>query len=394
LCYLALVFVAYVAFVDNPSASQPTQARQPRQALRPPAAGTPTIHLSAQPGRPARFEVHDLPAELLSRLAGEEAAPQRAAMLTVAVAPAAGQEPSPMLGSHRVEGGLLLFEPRFPLSPGVTYLARWLPPQGEAIVERFTIARPEPAERTVVMEIFPTSSELPENQLKFYVHFSAAMSRGQAYRHIRLLKADGRPVEGGFLEIAEELWDPAGTRFTLLLDPGRVKRGLKPREEDGPVLEEGHRYTLAIDGAWQDAAGFELKQSHRKSFAVLAPDDEPPDTANWKLEPPTAANQQTLTVSFPEPLDRALLERVVWVETSDGQRVEGTIEIDRHETRWRFRPSQPWQAGESYVLAVERILEDRAGNRLGRKFEVDVFEKIDRQVLPEIVRLPFTASRD
>ncbi len=99
-----------------------------------------------------------------------------------------------------------------------------------------------------------------------------------------------------------------------------------------------------------------------------------------------------LVVSFPEPLDRALLERVVWVETSDGQPIDGEIAIDRHETRWRFKPAQSWDAGASYALAVERILEDRAGNRIGRKFEVDVFEKIDRQVLPQIVRLPFVAG--
>jgi hypothetical protein len=68
--------------------------------------------------------------------------------------------------------------------------------------------------------------------------------------------------------------------------------------------------------------------------------------------------------------------------------MEGEVKIDRHETRWRFRPAKGWDAKASYSLAVERILEDRAGNRLGRKFEVDVFEKVDPQVLPEVVRLP------
>ncbi len=75
------------------------------------------------------------------------------------------------------------------------------------------------------MEIYPTSSELPENLLKFYIHFSQPMSRGQAYRHIKLLKADGKAVDGAYLEIGEELWDASSTRFTLLLEPGRIKRG-------------------------------------------------------------------------------------------------------------------------------------------------------------------------
>ena len=50
-----------------------------------------------------------------------------------------------------------------------------------------------------------------------------------------------------FLELDEELWSPDGTRFTLIFDPGRIKRGLKPREEVGPVLEAGKSYSLVID---------------------------------------------------------------------------------------------------------------------------------------------------
>jgi hypothetical protein len=383
--YLVLAFVAWLAFTDKPSTTQQPLARQPRQALRPPMEG-PSIHLSADSAQPARFEVRNLPPDLLRRLATDDAAAERERLLRVSVAPAnRDAKPSPMLGTHRVAEGVLIFEPRFPLSPGVTYVAQF----GDDLASRFTIPRPEPAERTSIVQIFPTSSELPENQLKFYIDFSGPMSRGHAYRHIRLLKENGEQVEAAFLEIAEELWNHSTTRFTLLLDPGRVKRDLKPREEEGPVLEEGHSYTLVVDQDWPDAAGFSLKESVRKPFSVRAPDDVPPDTANWKIEPPSEDNQNLLTVRFPEPLDRALLERVIWVETSSGERVEGEIQIDQQETRWRFRPSGPWKPAEAYALAVERILEDRAGNRVGRKFEVDVFEKIDRQVVAEIVRLPF-----
>src|SRR5690606_22998765 len=134
-----------------------------------------------------------------------------------------------------------------------------------------------------------------------YVAFSAPMSRGQAYRHIRLVRDDGQVVQGALLEIAEELWDRTGTRLTLLLDPGRVKRGLKPREEDGPILEEGRSYKLIIDASWPDAAGNDLKARYSKSFKVAAPDDDPPDTATWKLQAPAAGTTSPLTVVFPEP---------------------------------------------------------------------------------------------
>jgi hypothetical protein len=55
--------------------------------------------------------------------------------------------------------------------------------------------------------------------------------RGEAYEHIKLLDAKGKPLEEVFLELGEELWDPEMKRFTLLFHPGRVKKGLVPREE-------------------------------------------------------------------------------------------------------------------------------------------------------------------
>ena len=52
------------------------------------------------------------------------------------------------------------------------------------------------------------------------------------------------------------------TRFTLLFDPGRIKRGLKPAQRRvGPVLEEGKSYTLVIDRGWTDAAATHSRRS-------------------------------------------------------------------------------------------------------------------------------------
>ena len=101
------------------------------------------------------------------------------------------------------------------------------------------LAKPK-TEPTVVTQVYPTSDKLPENQLKFYLHFSAPMSRGDSYKHIQLLDEKGKAVELPFLELDEELWDPAGKRFTLFFDPGRIKRGLKPREEVGNEIREIH----------------------------------------------------------------------------------------------------------------------------------------------------------
>ena len=69
------------------------------------------------------------------------------------------------------------------------------------------------------------------------------MSRGEVYRRVRLVGEQG-DVDLPFLELGEELWDPEGRRLTLLFDPGRIKRGLKPREDAGQILQPGKRYAL------------------------------------------------------------------------------------------------------------------------------------------------------
>src|SRR5262245_31120352 len=193
-----------------------------------------------------------------------------------------------VLGAWRVEGGVLRFEPRFPLARGVRYRAVFRPAalaggKGKPVEVVLSLPRAPRKPAATVARVYPTRDRLPENQLKFYLHFSAPMSQGGSFQHIKLLDARGKAVDFPFLELDQELWDSTGTRFTLLFDPGRIKRGLKPRELFGPALEQGKRYTLVIDRTWKDAEGTPLKEAFRKAFTVGPPDDTQPDPKTWKL---------------------------------------------------------------------------------------------------------------
>jgi hypothetical protein len=299
----------------------------------------------------------------------------------------------PVAGSYRTEDGKVCFTPLFPLTPGVRYRAvfdpRALEESGTGSRQEKTVELPRPATPPASVEaIYPTSDELPENQLRFYIHFSAPMSRGEAYARIRLLDSAGKPIEAAFLELGEELWDPSGKRFTLLIDPGRIKRGLKPREDLGPVLEAGKSYSLVVDRDWPDAQGNPLREGYRKSFTAGPPEEEPIDPAQWHLAAPAAGTTEPLTVTFPRPLDHALLHRLVWVRGPAGDRLAGQVRVSDHERRWQFTPQQPWQAG-SHQLVIDTTLEDRAGNRVGEPFEVDVFKPIERKVETKTVQVPF-----
>ena len=241
---------------------------------------------------------------------------------------------------------------------------------------------------SVVSQVYPSGDVLPENLLKFYLHFSAPMRGGHIYEHIHLRTEAGQDIELPFLELDEELWNPTMTRLTLFIDPGRIKREVKPLEEIGPALETGKRYTLAIDRQWEDAAGLSLKETFRKSFKVGPPDREPPDPRHWKLQSPQRGSTNPLVISFPESMDHALARRMIRVVTAPGELVPGQTMLTDLERRWSFTPAQPWNTGPHTVL-VQTTIEDLAGNNIGKAFEVDLFDGVQRRLTNSTVRLPF-----
>lgn len=306
---------------------------------------------------------------------------------------------SAMLGALKVAAGKLLFVPRFPLAPGVKYRGVYHPgalpgaaADRPAVVATLLLPKPPRGPATVVEQVYPTSDVLPENQLRLYLHFSQPMSRGDIYRHVQVLDEKGKQVEHPFLELDEELWDREQRRVTLLFDPGRIKRGLKPREDDGPILEEGKSYTLVVAAAWQDALGDPLKAEYRKRFKVAAPEEKQPDPLAWKIAAPKVGTRAPVAVTFEKPLDQALLHRLVWIEDAGGQRVAGTVTVGKNEASWTWTPAAPWAAG-AYLVVVDTRLEDRAGNSIARPFEVDLFRPIQRQIVVETVQRGFRVER-
>ncbi len=367
-----------------------------------PAAGEPAIRVITDDAkRPVAFEAVGLPAAEMAKLAERADADEalgRVFSLRVVNDSRPADLPA-MAGSYAVKDSVLRFTPRYSLRPGTGYRAILRPDaivpaeaaQNRAdrvIVREVSIPEEAAGDATEVTRVYPTAAVLPENQLRFYIHFSAAMGRGDAYRHLRLLDRQGEPVDLAFLEIGEELWDARNRRLTLLIDPGRIKRGLKPREELGPVLEAGREYTLAIDRNWRDAKGHPLKSDFTKRFRAGPPVETAIDTALWKITPPAAGSTEPLVVRFPRPLDHALIERTITVAVADGAPVTGRgIAVDE-ERRWEFRAEMRWKAGK-YTIVVDKTLEDISGNRIGRAFDVDLENEIDRPTEAATVKIAF-----
>ena len=149
-------------------------------------------------------------------------------------------------------------------------------------------------------------------------------------------------------------------RLTLFFHPGRIKRGVAPNLELGPALRRGETFRLVIDEALKDAMGYPLAAGFEKEIKVGPADRESPNQADWEVSAPTSADAP-LILRFPEPLDYALLQRMITVERVGGGRVAGDVDVSKNETHWEFVSDTPWAPGE-YVIRVDPKLEDVAGN--------------------------------
>jgi hypothetical protein len=134
-----------------------------------------------------------------------------------------------------------------------------------------------------------------------------------------------------------------------------------------------------------------MKEAFKKTFKVSKPDDSPIDPESWKFEPPASGEKNPLVVVFPKPLDRALLDRMLWVTDGGGKRVDGTIAVSDKETKWSFTPATAWSAGK-FQLVVNTDMEDVCGNRVGSPFEIDVFKTPTRRLEVKTVSRSFVVK--
>ena len=69
----------------------------------------------------------------------------------------------PLAGKYSFAGGVLAFRPQFPLEPGLTYRARFRL-VSENAGATFVIPKPEIPSTTVVEQVYPTASLLPDTE--------------------------------------------------------------------------------------------------------------------------------------------------------------------------------------------------------------------------------------
>ena len=347
--------------------------------------GMPRINFSEQEGK---VLVEGCDGYLLHLLSGRKVTNgQWHNLLAVYVANKKTGKPQhniPMLGQYAIVGQHIVFNPRFPFKSGVDYLARFNVPYFYALLERdipsqdwqkiieLTFnSKPGPAViPAVVDKVHPVSDTLPVNQLKLYIHFSKPMQEGMAYDHLQVLDENGKPVDQPFLELSPELWDFESKRLTVWFDPGRIKRGLSPNALKGLPLKQGNSYTLKIIPGWKDKTGHPLEATFEKQFYTSAPDRKAPVISNWILHIPARLGKAAISIQFDEPMDVALLNRMVRI-TSGEKPLTGRANVTDQGTTWTFEPQMPWD-NTNYQIRINTKIEDLAGNSLRRLFDTPI----------------------
>ena len=242
---------------------------------------------------------------------------------------------------------------------------------------------------TVVTHIYPSGDVVPANQLRMYLHFSAPMDWRSGYDYVKLLDERGEEVVDAFLPLDADFWNDDRTRYTVFFDPGRVKRGILPNKQMGRALDAGKRYTLVVKREWRDGHGMPLKEEFRHQFRASESIERPLTMSDWKSDAAAAGTRDPLAdcLSRRRSITGCCGERSASPGAAPPSRV--SVAIEAGETRWLFTPRDPWAAGDYDVVALA-FLEDLAGNRIGRAFEVDNFERTDLTPEPEKRTLGFT----
>ncbi len=214
----------------------------------------------------------------------------------------------------------------------------------------------------VPVRISPQARDLPANTLRFYLHFPRPGEAHFDRDHLWLLDEEEQAVPDPFLVLSQELWSADGRRLTVLMEPGRIKRGLGADPSHEPALVTGRTYSLVVTA---------LGQTARHTFRVSDPVLEAVDETRWRLVSPTAGSLDPAVVHFDRVMDAALCEDEIAVLTPSGEVAATRVSLAPGGTAARLIPTRPWHAGEHRLIASER-LEDVCGNRLGEALDHDL----------------------
>lgn len=266
---------------------------------------------------------------------------------------------TPIAGRYLLDDQTIIFDPAFDFIAGQRYTIR--SHDGTVSLSSFTIPLDDATPAPAVVAIYPSGPEIPENTLRFYIQFSTPMMPHRADEFISLLDADNEADDAAFMSFTQELWNEDRTRLTLLMDPGRIKRGVAQNVTLGSALVEGQQQSIVIAEGWPSALVRQSARQFEHSFTVSPALRTLPDTDLWQFQPPQVGASTPLVITLDRPFDYQSVQRAITIKDADGQAILGTVSVKSHERTLWFEPNVPWNT-PTIEIAVDARLEDVAGN--------------------------------
>ena len=266
----------------------------------------------------------------------------------------------------------------FPLDPGRQYHVTFAPPGAAPLTATVGLPATHTTPTTVVAQVFPSGEVIPENQLRLYIHFSAPMGMKGGLDYVHLLDEQGKEVIDPFLPLDAEFWNDDRTRYTVFFDPGRQKRGIPVDRRDGPiadrrqVLHAGRRQGVARRQRPTAEGNLQAHVQGRPARRAAA-------RSHGVADPGAAVRHARAAASsrFPSRSIMACCCARSACRAPTARAIGGDISVGTGELTWSFTPREFWKAGTHHLVAFG-MLEDLAGNRIGRAFEVDQFDRSDK----------------
>ncbi len=272
---------------------------------------------------------------------------------------------TPVAGQYEVDAGVVTFIPTFEFIEGQNYVVRVSQVGADDVVvhtlTEFNIQSDALALPAQVTTIFPSGTSLPENVLRFYIHFSKPMTPHVAFDYIKLVDANGDVDDAAFMRFKQELWSEDRKRLTLLMDPGRIKREVSTNLRLGPALRKGQHYTLVVEGGWPAANAGQVIARYEKPFQVSDALRKLPHVEQWAITAPLVDSKSALKIKFDRPFDSQLLQTDINIFSDTGLYIPGEITVHHSESAWHFQPYYKW-TGKRIHIVVDSELEDVAGN--------------------------------
>lgn len=214
---------------------------------------------------------------------------------------------------------------------------------------------------SVPVTLWPPQAAWPENLLRFHLVFARPMDAWHAMDHLALDAATEAAAATALLDLQDGLWNPQQTVLTVLLHPGRVKRGIGAL---GAALRPGDAVLLRLSGTMADAEGSPLGRDVTFRITVV-----PAVRTTFQLPAAIApfGRHAAVSLDLGRPLDLLGATEGLRLTDTSGQPVAHRAEPSALGVI--LRPATVWP-DHVLRLAAAPWLEDACGHRQQAPFEM------------------------